>query len=175
MSLKKCKEAINRELKDYGKAQQAVLPCLHAAQEKCGYISEEVLSYLAKELGISRVELYSVVSFYSMFKLEKKAKNVLQVCVSLPCYIKGSKSILEVIREKLGIGPGEVSSDGKFSIETVSCLGACDKAPVMMVNDKMHEDVTPEKAKEIISKLKGKRTVKRKSAKPKKTKKRKKL
>ncbi len=135
--------------------KEALLPCLHAAQEKYGYLSEETISFLAKELNLPRVEVYSLVTFYSMFNLEEKGKYVIHICVSLPCYLKGSKKILEVLKKELNIGIGQTTPDKKFTIEAVSCLGICDRAPAMMVDRDIYGNLTSEKVKEIIHRYKG--------------------
>ena len=137
--------------------KETLLPRLHAAQEKCGYLSEETISFLAKELNLPRVEVYSLVTFYSMFNLEEKGKYVIHICVSLPCYLKGSKKILEVLKKELNIGIGQTTPDKKFTIEAVSCLGICDRAPAMMVDRDIYGNLTPEKVKEIIHRYKGKK------------------
>ena len=154
--MEKCEKELKEVLNKYGNKNEALLPCLHAAQEKYGYLSEETISFLARELNLPRVEVYSVVTFYSMFNLEEKGKYVIHICVSLPCYLKGSKRILEVLKKELNIGVGQTTPDKKFTIEAVSCLGICDRAPAMMVNRDIYGNLTPEKIKEIILKYREK-------------------
>ncbi|RLB76664.1 MAG: NADH-quinone oxidoreductase subunit NuoE [Deltaproteobacteria bacterium] len=141
-------------IKDYEGKRQALLPCLHYIQKKHGYINEKVMSFLAKELGIPRVDIYGVVSFYSMFSLQPQGKYVIRVCASLSCYLKGSNNILNTLKEVLGIDAGETTPDGKFTIEEVSCLGLCDKAPAMMINNKDYINLTSDKVKNIIESYK---------------------
>ncbi len=154
MRFKKCKEELKKVLKSYAYKRQALISCLHVTEEKCGYIPEEIISFLAKELDLPRVEVYSIVTFYSMFTLEKQAKYMIRICASLPCYLKGSDKILKVLEQELGIKENQTTPDGKFGIEAVSCLGHCDNAPVAMINDKIHENLTPQKLKKIIQDLK---------------------
>ncbi len=159
MSLKRCKRELEEVIAEYEGIKQALLPCLHIAQEKCGYLSEEIILFLAKKLDLPKVEVYSVVSFYSMFNLEKQGAYIIRVCVSLPCYLKGSKEILEVLKEELDITAGQTTPDKKFTIEAVSCLGVCDQAPAMMVNEEVCGNLTPQKVKEIIGGIKKNRKV----------------
>ncbi len=154
MPLQKCKEELEKILKEHNFEKEALIPCLHAVQEKCGRLSEETTSFLAEGLKLPRVEVYSTASFYSMFTFEATGKYVIRVCESLPCYLKGSKQILETLSAELNIKPGETTEDKKFTIESVSCLGLCDKAPAMMINDEIYGNLTPEKVKEIILELK---------------------
>ena len=151
MPLSDCKKNLREILDRHGEGQDGLLQCLHAAQERCGYLPEEIISFLAERLKLPRVEVYSLATFYSMFRLEETAKYVIHVCVSLPCYIKGSGEILKTLKSELNIEPGQTTPDKKFGIEAVSCLGLCDKAPAMMVNEEIYGNLTPEKVKEIIS------------------------
>ncbi|MEA3328372.1 MAG: NAD(P)H-dependent oxidoreductase subunit E [Candidatus Omnitrophota bacterium] len=149
-------EEIKEILKTYNRQREALLPCLHAVQKKYGRLTEEMALFLAKELDLPPTEVYSVVSFYSMFGFKKKAKYVIGLCMSLPCYLKGSKKILDALKKELNITAGKVSPDKKFAIEKISCLGCCDKAPVMVVNETRYENLTPRKAREIIRSYKEK-------------------
>ncbi|MBC8488933.1 MAG: NAD(P)H-dependent oxidoreductase subunit E [Bacteroidetes bacterium] len=105
------------------------------------------------------VEVYSVASFYSMFSLKETGKFVIRVCVSLPCYLRGSREILEALTKELDINVGQTTADKKFTIEAVSCLGACDKSPAMMINEEIYGNLTPQKVREIIHQLKHERTM----------------
>ncbi|MCK4463902.1 MAG: NADH-quinone oxidoreductase subunit NuoE [Candidatus Omnitrophica bacterium] len=156
MSLEKCKKELGVILDEHGNKQEALLPCLHMACEKCGYLTEEIISFLAQKLNLPAVEVYSVATFYSMFSLKERGKFVIRVCVSLPCYLRGSKEILESLKSELDIDAGQTTPDKTFTIEAVSCLGLCDKAPAMMVNGEVYENLTPKKVKEIINRYKKK-------------------
>jgi len=154
MPLQKCKEELEKILAEHNFEKEALIPCLHAAQEKYGCLTEEVISFLAEGLKLPRVEVYSTASFYSMFTFEATGKYVIRVCESLPCYLKGSKQILDALSRELNIKPCQTTQDKKFTIEPVSCLGLCDRAPAMMINDEIYGNLTPEKVKEIIQELK---------------------
>ncbi len=155
MSIKKCRQEFEKIFKKYPDKTQALLPCLYVAQEKCGCLTEEIVSFLAQRLDLPKVEVYSVITFYSMFSFEKKGKFVIRICMSLPCYLRGSREILEaVVEEALCIKPNQSTEAKKFTIEPVSCLGLCDIAPAMMINKKIYGNLTPQKAREIIRRYK---------------------
>ncbi|MCK5225606.1 MAG: NADH-quinone oxidoreductase subunit NuoE [Planctomycetes bacterium] len=158
MSFEKCKKQLETILASCEGKRESLLPCLHAACEQCGHVSEEVISYLAEKLDLPRVEVYSAASFYSMFSLEEMGENVIRVCVSLSCYLKGSNKVIKALESELSITAGQTTPDKKFTIEPVSCLGLCDKAPAMMVNEEVYGDLTAEKIKGIINQYKQKET-----------------
>jgi NADH-quinone oxidoreductase subunit E len=150
MSLKNYKPELKAILERYPDKRQALLPCLHLAQEKCGCLTEGIILFLAQELNLPKVEVYSVATFYSMFTFEEQGKFVIRVCVSLPCYLKGSRKILETIKKELNIEINQTTADKKFTIEPVSCLGLCDVAPAIMINKHVYGNLTPRKVREII-------------------------
>lgn len=154
MSIKKCQQEFEEIFKKYPNKNQALLPCLHIAQEECGYLTEEIILFLAQELGLPKVEVYSVATFYSMFTLKEQGEFVIRICVSLPCYLEGSREILETIKKELSIEVYQTTADKKFTIEPVSCLGLCDIAPAIMINKKVYGNLTPQKVKDIIKEYK---------------------
>jgi len=123
---------------------------LKEAQHRYGYISEELVVELAKSLDIPIGEVYGVGSFYSFLSTKPLGKNVIRICKSLPCYLKNYQTILETVESELGIQLGETTKDGKFSLELTNCIGACDQAPAMMINDKLYVDLTPKKITNIL-------------------------
>jgi NADH-quinone oxidoreductase E subunit len=133
--------------------QESLLSLLKEAQRRYGYLPEEFVIELAKSLDIPVGEVYGVGSFYSFLSTKPLGKNVIRVCHSLPCYLKNHQAIVEVIEERLGIKPGETTEDGKFSLQLTNCIGACDQAPAMMVNDTLHVNLTPTKVLEILKDL----------------------
>ncbi len=152
MSLEKCKAEIEEILQEYSNNRaEALLPCLHVAQEKCRYLPEDVISFLAEKLEQPKANVYSVASFYSMYNLQEQGKYIIRVCVSLPCYLNGSQEILNSLREELNIHEGETTQDKLFTLQPVSCLGLCDVSPAMMINEKVYGNLTPQKVTEIIS------------------------
>ena len=127
-----------------------LLVLLERAQSRSGYLSQEAIAELAAALGLSIGEVYGVASFYSFLSVKPQGRNVIRVCKSLPCYLKDSQLIIDSVRKAIGIKPGETSADGRFSFELTNCIGACDRAPAMMINDDVHVDLTPKKIAQIL-------------------------
>jgi NADH-quinone oxidoreductase subunit E len=137
-----------------GRQKSAILPVLHIAQEELGgYLSVDVMDYVASLLDIQPIEVYEVATFYSMFYQEKVGKYVIEVCRTGPCAICGGENILDYLQKKLKIGIGETTPDGLFTLKTVECLGACGYAPVMQINTVFQEFLTQEKIDQIIEDL----------------------
>ena len=113
-------------------------------------ISADMLCVIANETGCTTGEAYGVSTFYSYLHLGKRGKNIIRICQCAPCEMKNSKLIADFIYEELGIAPGEISEDGCFSMELVSCIGACDHAPAMLINDDLHVDLTQEKVRQLL-------------------------
>ena len=135
------------------RARSAVLPALYLVQHQQGYITANGIRHVAELLGITRADVEDVVSYYSMLYRKPVGKYVLNVCRTLSCAINGAERVTEQIAQKLGIGPGETDSTGTFTLMEVECLGACDRAPVVMVNDAWHECLKPEEASRLIDDL----------------------
>lgn len=134
----------------------AVMGVLHMYQDKYGYISEEGISYIAKLLEVPEENVLGVVTFYEMYHRHKTGKYKLQVCTNVSCMLRGSDMVLKTINDKIGIGIGETTDDGLFSVHEAECLGSCGTAPMMSVNKDYHENLTPEKINELIDALKAK-------------------
>ena len=134
-----------------GKQKSAILPVLHLAQESFGgWLSTEVMDYVAGLLNIEPIEVYEVATFYSMYNLKPMGKYMFEVCQTGPCMIQGSDYIIEYIKQKLGIEVGETTPDGLFTLKTVECLGACGYAPMMQLGKIYREHLTKEKVDAII-------------------------
>ncbi|HTQ64147.1 MAG TPA: NAD(P)H-dependent oxidoreductase subunit E [Puia sp.] len=134
-----------------GKQKSAILPVLHLAQESFGgWLSTETMNYVASLLNIEPIEVYEVATFYSMYNLKPVGKYMFEVCQTGPCMLNGSDQIIDYIKEKLGIGVGETTADGLFSLKTVECLGACGYAPMMQFGKNYREHLTKEKVDAII-------------------------
>jgi NADH-quinone oxidoreductase subunit E len=134
-----------------GQQKSALLPVLHIAQEELGgYLSVDVMDYVASLLGIQPIEVYEVATFYSMFYLDKMGKFVIEVCHTGPCAISGGEQILAHLRDVLDIKPGETTPDGIFTLKEVECLGSCGTGPVMQVNTEFFEKLTPGKIDRIL-------------------------
>ena len=124
-------------------------------QQEYHYLPQEALCYIADQLKLPEAKVYSVATFYENFSLEPKGKYVIKICDGTACHVRKSVPILEEFRKSLGLSDSKHTTDDMmFTLETVSCLGACGLAPVCTVNDKVHPSMTPEKAKELIQTLK---------------------
>src|SRR5438132_4002798 len=136
--------------------RSAVLPALYLAQYQQGYITANAIRHVAECLGITRADVEDVVSFYTMFYTKPVGKFVLQVCRTLSCALNGAERVTEALQSTLGIKPGETDPSGTFTLKEVECLGACDRAPVIMVNDAWHECLRPEDAGRLVEDLRAK-------------------
>lgn len=134
-----------------GREKSALIPVLHLAQNTFGgWLSTDVMDYVASLLQLKPIEVYEVASFYSMFNLSPVGKHVLEVCQTGPCMLNGSESIVEYIYVRLGIRPGETTADGQFTLKTVECLGACGYAPMLQLGEHYKEHLTKEKIDALI-------------------------
>jgi len=133
--------------------RSAVLPALYLVQYQQGYITAPAIRYVAGLLEITRADVDDVVSFYSMFYTRPVGKFVLQVCRTLSCALNGAERVTEELQTALGVRPGETDASGTFTLLEVECLGACDRAPVVMVNDAWHECLAPEDAAKLVEGL----------------------
>ena len=142
-------------IQNMGTTQDKLIEILIAvqAQSKEHYISEEQLNMISKFLNIPLSKVYGVASFYSMFSTKKKGKYVIEICNSGPCYVKNSTQIVKALEELLNIKVGEMTPDGLFSIEYISCFGACHIAPAIRINDEIYGNLTSEKVAKIIESL----------------------
>jgi len=113
-------------------------------------LSKDVMLEVAKSLGVSFSEVYEIATFYSFISTEPLGKNIIRICKSIPCYLKSSDVVVATIEKELGIKPGEITPDKKFSLHLTNCIGACDMAPAMMINKKRYGNLTPEKVVEIL-------------------------
>ncbi len=140
-----------------GAKQSSIIAILQAVQEHYHYLPSEIFPYVAEKLNMSEARIYSVATFYENFSLEKKGKYVIKFCDGTACHVRGSVPILDKVRTELGLSVKKKTTDDQlFTVETVSCLGACGLAPVMTVNEEVHPAMTPEKAMEVINELKQK-------------------
>jgi NADH-quinone oxidoreductase subunit E len=134
-----------------GKQKSALIPVLHLAQEEFGgWLSAETMDYVASILNLQPIEVYEVATFYSMYNLKPVGRYLFEVCQTGPCMLNGSDNIIKYIFEKLGIRPGETTTDGMFTLKTVECLGACGYAPMMQLGKNFREHLTKEKVDAII-------------------------
>ncbi|MFQ6091499.1 MAG: NADH-quinone oxidoreductase subunit NuoE [bacterium] len=137
----------------YPDRESALLPTLHLAQKEFGHFTVERMDAIAQLLGLPRLRVYQVVSFYTMYQRQPVGKYLLQVCTNISCSLLGAERLMTHLEEKLGIKVGETTSDGFFTLCEVECLGACGNAPVMMANDDYYEDLTAEKIDALLDDL----------------------
>ncbi len=142
-------------LKELGCKQSAIIAILQNIQEHYRYLPEEVFPYLSEKLGISQAKIYSVATFYENFSLKPKGKYVIKVCDGTACHVRKSIPILERLRKESGLSEAKATTEDLFfTVETVSCLGACGLAPVLTLNDKVYPAMTPDKAAGLLKGLK---------------------
>ena len=140
----------------YGKNPASLIPIMQDIQGVYRYLPGELLTYVADQIGVTVAKAFSVATFYENFSFEAKGKYVIKVCDGTACHVRKSIPVLEELYKKLGLSKTKKTTDDMmFTVETVSCLGACGLAPTMMVNDDVHPRMTPEKADELIDKLRG--------------------
>lgn len=138
------------EIPIQNKGQEDLLELLREAQNRFGYLSEKTIVKIAKSLDIPISDAYGVATFYSFLSAKPQGRNIIRVCKSLPCFLKNSETIIKTAEKELGIKPGETTPDGKFSFQLTNCIGACDKAPAMLINNDVHVDLTPRKISRIL-------------------------
>lgn len=140
----------------HGRTQKDLIPIIQEIQEEYRYLPPELLSYVAGKLNIPESQAYSVATFYENFSFEPKGKYLIKVCDGTACHVRKSIPILEALYSELGLFKGkQTTEDMLFTLETVSCLGACGLAPVLTVNDKVYPAMTPEKAVALVRELRG--------------------
>ncbi len=133
-----------------------LLTALYVAQEQFGYLTREAVQRVADRLGMSPGEVYETASFYSMYKMAPAGRHVIQVCEGLSCHLSGgAENLLEYLREKLHINPGETTPDGMFTLQAVQCLAACGSSPAMRINDTLYENLTTDSVDMILDELRG--------------------
>lgn len=145
---KKLKEKYEKILKE----KTNVINILQKLQEEKGYLDEKEIIKISKEFDIPTVDLYGVATFYSLFNLEPKGENIITVCSGTACHVKKSEGITVELEKLLGIKRGKTTKDGKFTLETVNCIGACARAPAMMIGGEVFGELTPKKIKKILDK-----------------------
>ena len=144
-------------IRSYDYDPSNLIAILQDIQAEYKYLSEESLTTVAEELGISTAKVYSVATFYENFSLEAKGKHIIKVCAGTACHVRKSGPIYDAVREYLGLtGKKKTSADGEFTLETVACLGACGLAPVMTIDGEVHSKMTPEAALALLEDIRKK-------------------
>lgn len=150
---KRLTKEMEEMLKKHPKQKDSLIAILNEVQEKYGYIPKQCQIEISKYLSMPMAEIYGVITFYSRFTTSPKGKYNIAVCLGTACFVKGSQSILDRLKERLKISGGETTPDGKFSIDEVRCVGACGLAPVFMVNDEVYGNATVKMVDEVLDKL----------------------
>lgn len=146
---------VNEVINKYEKKRSDLIAILQEVQEEYRYLPEEILTYIATTMNISPANVYGVATFYSQFSLTPKGKYEIKVCDGTACHVRASMPVLNAIREHLKLTKEKTTTDDlKFSLETVSCLGACGLAPVVVINEKVYPQMTPESIRKILDELK---------------------
>ncbi|MDD2597393.1 MAG: NADH-quinone oxidoreductase subunit NuoE [Candidatus Cloacimonetes bacterium] len=149
-SFNKVMEILDR----YDRSENKIIPILQAVQEEYRYLPQEVLTFIATSLGVSPARLYGVATFYSHFSLEPKGKHIIKMCDGTACHVRGSSAVIDAIRKRLNLTTKKITTDDMmYTFETVSCLGACGLAPVLVVDDEVHGQITPEQAMALLDKI----------------------
>jgi NADH-quinone oxidoreductase subunit E len=146
----KNEERFQKLLPKYPTRQAVVLPALWLAMDQWGYLTSEVIEYVANRLDQSPVSVFSVVEFYTMYKTKKTGRHHIQLCRNMTCTMRGCEDLVAQIEERIGIGPGQMTGDEQFSLELVECLGSCGTAPVMRLDEHYFENLTSDKLDRVI-------------------------
>ncbi len=141
-------------LKDFDKDSAKLIPILQQVQDAYGFLPEDIMRYIANELEISPARVFGVATFFAHFAITPKGKHIVRVCNGTACHVKGSSFVINTVKDKLKLKPGQdTTEDGMFTLECVSCLGACGLAPVMVMDETVHGQITPAKAAQIIDEV----------------------
>lgn len=154
---KECFDKVEKFINNLSEKEGSLITVLHYAQGVFGYLPHEVQEFVAKQLDVPVVKVCGVVSFYHYFKVIPQGKYPISVCMGTACYVRGAEEILGAISEELGIGVGETTADGMFSIDALRCVGACAVAPVMLVQEDVFGKVAVKNVKKIIADYKNKK------------------
>ncbi len=146
--------AATQILKEFGKDSAKLIPILQKVQDAYGFLPEDIMRYVANELEISPARVFGVATFFAHFATTPKGKHIVRVCNGTACHVKGSATVINMVRDVLKLKPGQdTTEDGLFTLECVSCLGACGLAPVMVMDETVHGQITAQKAAQIIDEV----------------------
>jgi len=149
-------ENFNYRLWRYDGAPGELIPLLQSAQDHFGYVPRKAINYIAGVTGVPESEVYGVITFYSQFRLQPMGKYVIRACDGTACHVSGSRMIIDTIEDELGIEVGGTTEDGIFTLNTVACIGCCSLAPVIMINDDTHGQLTPASVRKLLREVRRK-------------------
>ncbi|MFW5714047.1 MAG: NADH-quinone oxidoreductase subunit NuoE [Brevefilum sp.] len=138
-------------VEDMGHEKAELIPILHEINGSVGYVSDEAIEELGEQLQLPTSHIYSVVTFYRMLSTEPHGRHVIQFCESAPCHVAGGREVWQKLQKELGLSKGETSEDNKWTLLTVSCLGVCGVGPVIIIDNNIYGNVTPEQVPDILS------------------------
>ncbi len=144
------KELVKEQAEKHGRERTSLMPILQAVIGSQHYLSEEAMVAVAEELDLSAADVYGTASFYTFMDTVPRGKYVIRVCKTITCHMKGKDEIINTLQDMLKIKLGEMTTDGQFSLLQANCLGWCHKGPVMLINDEVYPEVTPEKVTDIV-------------------------
>jgi NADH:ubiquinone oxidoreductase subunit E len=145
-------ERIAEIIEEYRDREGSLIQILHMAQGIFGFLPMNVQQFIAEKLDMPLSQVNGVTTFYSFFATKARGENTIRVCLGTACYVRGGKKIIEKLNKILGIGAGETTADGKFTLEVMRCIGACGLAPAITINEKVYKQVNPDRLQEIIEK-----------------------
>ncbi len=143
-------EAADEVAAEYVGRRGSVIPVLQKVQERIGYLPPEVMKRIGERLGVPPAQIFGVASFYAQFRMEPVGRYIVKVCHGTACHVQGAGTITDAICDELGVADGATTEDGKFTVESVACLGCCSLAPVIMVEGKTYGRLTPDEARKIV-------------------------
>ena len=144
-------EVVNEVVQQYGASRDELIPILNEINRKVGFLPNGVLEMVSKQLKLPQSKVLSVATFYQMLSTKPRGRHVIQFCESAPCHVAGGRQVWERLQEELNIKAGETTEDGKWSLITVSCLGVCGVGPVMIVDEDIYGNITPQRIPEILA------------------------
>jgi NADH-quinone oxidoreductase subunit E len=145
-------DVITEVIKRHGNSREELIPILNEINRENGYLPPEVLEKVSAQLRVPQSKVLSVATFYQMLSTKPRGRHVIQFCESAPCHVVGGRQVWQILKDELKVKEGETTSDGKWSLITVSCLGVCGVGPVMIIDDDMYGNVTPEQIPSILAK-----------------------
>jgi len=146
---------LNEIIEKYGGDREALVEILRDVSQASGYVTPEALATIAQRLGLPQCQVHIVASFYSLISLKPLGKHVIRFCQDEPCHVAGGREIWETLERELGIPFGATTADGQWTLHTTSCIGACSVGPVMMVDDEVYGNLTPDRVREILAQVGG--------------------
>jgi NADH-quinone oxidoreductase subunit E len=144
-------ESIRKVRQKYPDPQGAVLPALHIIQKEYGHLSYEAMRFVSHQLRVPESDVFGTATFYSLYRWKSPGRHQIQICHNLSCSLLGAESLVKHLEKKLGVGEGDVTADGRFSFIRMECIGRCDGAPAMLVDDDYHGNLTPDRIDEILN------------------------